>query len=331
MQNNMIRKKIKNKTGILLSIVVFTLICLNGCGHDAVKNTNHINDTPTPGSALSVVRGTRDNTPVCLSPATGTTAVYQNDAAVIDASNSPQGYIIVRYTGKNDKVKLQIMGQDQVTYTYNLKTGNGGVNEVFPLSAGDGQYLINVYENISANQYATAFSQAITVTMADQFLPFLYPNQYVTFNASCQAVAKASELAYSADSDLDVVTNVYDYIISNITYDYDEAENVKSGYIPNVDEVLHTRKGICLDYAALMTAMLRSQRIPTRMEVGYAGTAYHAWISTYITDIGWVNGIIQFDGKDWSLMDPTFASTTSEKELKSFLNNSSNYRLKYIY
>ncbi len=324
-------EKTINRIFLLLSVLALTLLCMTGCGNNAVKNTNHISDTPTPGSALTAVRGTRDNTPVCLSPIPGTTAVYQNDAAVIDASNSSQGYIIVRYTGRNSKVKLQIVGQDQVTYTYNLKTGNGGADEVFPLSAGDGQYLINVYENISANQYATAFSQAITVTLADQFLPFLYPNQYVTFNATDQAVAKASELAYSADSDLDVVTNIYDYIISNITYDYDEAENVQSGYIPDVDEVLFTKKGICLDYAALMTAMLRSQRIPTRMEVGYAGTAYHAWISTYITDIGWVNGMIQFDGKDWSLMDPTFASTTSEKELKSFLNDSSNYRLKYIY
>ena len=324
-------EKTINRIFLLLSVLALTLLCMTGCGNNAVKNTNHISDTPTPGSALTAVRGTRDNTPVCLSPIPGTTAVYQNDAAVIDASNSSQGYIIVRYTGRNSKVKLQIVGQDQVTYTYNLKTGNGGADEVFPLSAGDGQYLINVYENISANQYATAFSQAITVTLADQFLPFLYPNQYVTFNATDQAVAKASELAYSADSDLDVVTNIYDYIISNITYDYDEAENVQSGYIPDVDEVLYNKKGICLDYAALMTAMLRSQRIPTRMEVGYAGTAYHAWISTYITDIGWVNGMIQFDGKDWSLMDPTFASTTSEKELKSFLNDSSNYRLKYIY
>ena len=324
-------EKTINRIFLLLSVLALTLLCMTGCGNNAVKNTNHISDTPTPGSALTAVRGTRDNTPVCLSPIPGTTAVYQNDAAVIDASNSSQGYIIVRYTGRNSKVKLQIVGQDQVTYTYNLKTGNGGADEVFPLSAGDGQYLINVYENISANQYATAFSQAITVTLADQFLPFLYPNQYVTFNATDQAVAKASELAYSADSDLDVVTNIYDYIISNITYDYDEAENVQSGYIPDVDEVLYTKKGICLDYAALMTAMLRSQRIPTRMEVGYAGTAYHAWISTYITDIGWVNGIIEFDGKDWSLMDPTFASTTNEKELKSFLNDSSNYRLKYIY
>ena len=324
-------EKTINRIFLLLSVLALTLLCMTGCGNNTVKNTNHITDTPTPGSALTAVRGTRDNTPVCLSPIPGKTAVYQNDAAVIDASNSSQGYIIVRYTGRNSKVKLQIVGQDQVTYTYNLKTGNGGADEVFPLSAGDGQYLINVYENISANQYATAFSQAITVTLADQFLPFLYPNQYVTFNATDQAVAKASELAYSADSDLDVVTNIYDYIISNITYDYDEAENVQSGYIPDVDEVLYTKKGICLDYAALMTAMLRSQRIPTRMEVGYAGTAYHAWISTYITDIGWVNGMIQFDGKDWSLMDPTFASTTSEKELKSFLNDRSNYRLKYIY
>ena len=313
------------------SVLALIFLCLSGCSSNMLKSTNHISDTPTPGSAVSAVRGTRDNTPVCLSPSTGTTAVYRNDAAVIDASNSSQGYIIVHYTGKNSKVKLQIVGQDQVTYTYNLKTENGGADEVFPLSSGDGQYLINIYENISANQYATAFSQDITVALTDQFLPFLYPNQYVSFNASCNAVAKASELSYSANSDLDVVANVYDYIISNISYDYDEAENVQSGYIPDVDEVLSTKKGICLDYAALMTAMLRSQRRPTRMEVGYAGTAYHAWISTYIKDIGWVNGMIQFDGKDWSLMDPTFASTTSEKELKSFLNDSSNYRLKYIY
>ena len=114
-------------------------------------------------------------------------------------------------------------------------------------------------------------------------------------------------------------------------YDYNEAETVQSGYIPDIDEVLSTKKGICLDYAVLMSSMLRSQRIPTRMEVGYAGTAYHAWISTYITDVGWVNGIIEFDGTKWSLMDPTFASNVNEKELKSFIGDGSNYSVKYIY
>ena len=98
-----------------------------------------------------------------------------------------------------------------------------------------------------------------------------------------------------------------------------------------MDEVLSTKTGICLDYAALMTTMLRSQRIPTRMEIGYAGTAYHAWLSTYIEDVGWVNGMIEFDGNEWSLMDPTFASNTKDKTLKEFIGDGSNYSVKYIY
>ena len=81
-----------------------------------------------------------------------------------------------------------------------------------------------------------------------------------------------------------------------------------------------------------MTAMLRSQNIPTKMEVGYAGTVYHAWLSAYVDDIGWINGMIEFDGVDWSLMDPTFASTTKKSKLRSFLNDEdTNYSVKYIY
>ncbi len=159
----------------------------------------------------------------------------------------------------------------------------------------------------------------------------MYPNQYVNFNEGNQAIAYSEYLSYVANDDLEVVSAVYNALISSMSYDYDEAETVQSGYLPDVDEVLTTGKGICLDYAVLMTAMLRSQRIPTRMEVGYAGTAYHAWISTYIKDIGWVNGMIQFDGKKWSLMDPTFASTTETERLKNFIGDGENYQTKYIY
>jgi len=44
-----------------------------------------------------------------------------------------------------------------------------------------------------------------------------------------------------------------------------------------------------------MSAMLRSQGIPTKLEVGYSGEAYHAWISTYIKESGWVDNIIKFE------------------------------------
>ncbi len=284
---------------------------------------------PTTYDTSALVKGKRDNTPICLVPEAGGEVVLSNDSAILDATNASKGYIVIRYTGNSAKVKLRITGPDEVTYTYNLTTEKK--DEVFPLQAGDGNYQIGVFENISGTSYATAFSEELDVKLDDPFLPFLYPNQYVTFSDKNQAIAYAEYLAYTADTDLDVVSNIYNALISSLTYDYEEAQTVESGYIPEIDEVLTTGKGICLDYAVLMSSMLRSQRIPTRMEVGYAGTAYHAWISTYIQDIGWVNGMIEFDGNKWSLMDPTFASTTDTEKLKNFIGDGENYKTKYIY
>ena len=156
------------------------------------------------------------------------------------------------------------------------------------------------------------------------------PDRYKNLSFK-EKLEKAKELATPCNNDLEVVSNIYNHVINTVTYDYKKAETVQSGYLPNPDDTLATHTGICLDYACLMASMLRSQRIPTHMEVGYAGEVYHAWISTYIQDIGWVNGIIQFDGINWSLMDPTFASSTDAKELKKFIGDGSNYSVKYIY
>ncbi len=314
----------------------FTASSLTGCsGQSAGTSQGTLRQSSSASESSSEsdaprVKGSRDNTPVCLVPEAPGEIVYENEYARLDASNASEGYVIVTYTGQSHKVKLQITGPDETTYTYNLSTEEQ-LEEVFNLQSGSGSYMINVFENIEGTQYSQAFSQLIDVQITNEFSPFLYPNQYVNFDCSTQTVAKGQDLAYVCNSDLEVVSEVYNYIINNIVYDYEEAETVQSGYIPDVDEVLATKKGICLDYAALMTSMLRSQRIPTRMEIGYAGTAYHAWLSTYIEEIGWVNGIIEFDGTDWSLMDPTFASNTEEESLKSFIGDGTNYSVKYIY
>jgi len=47
--------------------------------------------------------------------------------------------------------------------------------------------------------------------------------------------------------------------------------------------------------------------------------------------VGWLNGIIQFNGKEWSLVDPTFGSNMSDKSLKSFIGDGTNYSVKYAY
>ena len=81
-----------------------------------------------------------------------------------------------------------------------------------------------------------------------------------------------------------------------------------------------------------LTTMLRSQGIPTRLVVGYAGDVYHAWINTFIPEKGWVEGVIYFDGETWKLMDPTFASSAKQsKQIMEYIGDGKNYTAKYLY
>ena len=271
----------------------------------------------------------RDNTPKVLIPSADGTAVYNNDYASIDASNLSQGYVMVSYRGDCDKVKIQITGPDQNIYTYLLTARNTYMT--FPLSSGNGTYSIQVLENIADDSYVVSLTQDVDAQIENEFLPFLYPNQYVNFNTDSKAVEKGRDLAADTWSDLEVVQNIYNYVIKNISYDTEKANSVSYGYIPNVDETLANGMGICFDYAALMAAMLRSQNIPTKLEVGYSGDAYHAWISTYLDEKGWVDNIIEFDGHDWQIMDPTLASNNDSSAVKKYVGDGSNYVVKYSY
>ena len=266
-----------------------------------------------------------------LVPTRSGKVVHSNSRAEIDASNTAEGYIIVRYTGSAQKVKLQITCSGAKTYTYDLSTS--GKSEVFPLTSGDGTYSIKIFEHVGGNQYSQALSASVTVKLRSELLPYLYPNQYVNFNANSATVKKSEELAKDVASSLAIVEKVYNYVVENIAYDTQKAKTVQSGYLPEVDAVLQSKKGICFDYAAVMAAMLRAQGIPTRLEVGYASNgAYHAWISVYIKDVGWVNNVIRFDGKTWKLMDPTFASSVNQSaSIMQYIGDGSNYQTAYRY
>ena len=299
-----------------LLIAIFCLL-LGGCSGSSSASRKEHSGPP------------RDSTPKVLTPSADGVTVYQNDFASIDASNTSQGYVMVKYNGTNEKVKLQITCPDQSCYTY-LISGRGAY-DTFPLTAGNGSYALQVLENVAGDTYTVSLAQSINVSIEDEFLPFLYPNQYVNFHTDSKAVSKGSDLAKDTYSDLDVVQNIYNYVIKNISYDTAKAQNVSYGYVPDIDDTLSSKKGICFDYAALMTSMLRSQNIPTKLEVGYSGDAYHAWISTYIDDKGWVDDIIQFNGNTWQIMDPTLAATNDSAAVKKYVGDGSHYVVKYTY
>lgn len=168
--------------------------------------------------------------------------------------------------------------------------------------------------------------------MSSKFAPFLRPNQYVKFNKSTKYVKKAASLTKKCKNDLAKVKKIYKYVIKNMKYDNKKAKNVKTGYLPNLNSLYKKKKGICFDYAAVMTAMLRSQGVPTKLVIGYTGNTYHAWINVYSKKKGWITGAIYISGKKWKLMDPTFASTgKSSKSIMKYIENKKNYKAQYSY
>ena len=265
---------------------------------------------------------------IVLEPEASGTHEKRCEDAVVDYSHTEDGYVMVRFTGQTDKrLKVQVKGP-KTTYTYNLPRDQW---TVFPLSDGDGSYQVVVYQNVSGSQYATVLSAGISVKLKDEFAPFLRPNQYVDYTDAKKTVEKGAELCKGLTEPLEKVAAVYDYVVDTLRYDYDKAATVTSGYLPVLDTVLKEKKGICFDYAALMTAMLRSQEIPCKLVVGYADEVYHAWISVWTEKDGWVDGVIFFDGSVWKRMDPTFASSGDRSaEIMDYIEHG-NYKVKYLY
>lgn len=257
------------------------------------------------------------------------TRTKESAEAVIDYSNVESGYVMMRYTAETtSRLKAQVKGPT-TTYTYNLTPGKW---EVFPLSDGDGAYTFTVYRNVADTKYAAVVSASCEVLLTDAFGPFLYSNQYVDYAAAPRTTETAAILLANIEKSLEKVGAVYHYVVENLTYDREKAATVQSGYLPVLDTVLETKKGICFDYAALMAGMLRSQGIPCKLVVGYAGTAYHAWISVWSEETGWVDGAIYFDGAAWHRMDPTYASSGKQSaDIMAYIGNGANYTAKYLY
>ena len=276
-----------------------------------------------PGEAKTVIYPT---------VATGE-AVEQDENCEIDYSNTQDGYVMIKYkkaTSKLIKCQVAAATSEDREYTYTLKPQK---YQAIPLTEGNTSYKITVLLNVTGKTYAIIKSVTIpAIKLSSQFAPYLRPNQYVNYNKKTKCVKKAASLTKGCSTDLSKVKKIYNYVIKNFKYDKALAAKVQGGYAPDLDRVFKKKKGICFDYAATMTAMLRSQSVPTKLVVGYTGNAYHAWINVYAKKKGWITGAIYFNGKKWKLMDPTFASTSkSSKSIMKYIGNGRNYKAKYSY
>ena len=265
-------------------------------------------------------------------PASIQPAAYDAGAATvtsaggIDTSHVSEGYVAASATN-SARLKFQVVRGD-ASYNYDLP--GDGTPIVCPLNMGSGTYTFRIMQNTSGNNYVEIASAQANVQMADEFEPYLRPNQFCSFTDSSQCVQQARQLAADAVNEGDVVRAVYQWVVGNITYDYDKAAELANatGYIPDPDATLAARSGICFDYASLSAAMLRSLGIPCQVITGYVAPdqLYHAWNMVYINGT-WVSVEFSINPDEWTRMDLTFAAAGSG----SNTGDGTGYTDRYVY
>lgn len=198
------------------------------------------------------------------------------------------GRIGVRYNGASDPgLKVRIAKDGGEALFYDLRVGR---TEYYPLQLGNGQYTVTVFQQIEGTSYRSIGSRTLNLNLNNAMAVYLNANQQVNWNEDMAIIRKASELTAGIDSDILKARAIYDYLVRNYSYDYAKAATVRSGYIPNIEEIARLRKGICYDYSVVYAAMLRSVGIPARLAKGYTSNfdGYHAWNEVWIQGRGWI-------------------------------------------
>ena len=91
------------------------------------------------GGQSPVVTIHEDEVPLSARVPSATGAVtFSGGGATIDASNTSNGYLMVKYSGGNKKIKVQIT--KGTTYTYDLNARDAF--EVYPFTEGNGSYSV---------------------------------------------------------------------------------------------------------------------------------------------------------------------------------------------
>lgn len=200
----------------------------------------------------------------------------------IDSLDAGKGAVSVSCTSEEELRLLVEHGEYEMVYA----VPNDGTPFVVPMSDGDGLYRISVMEWVEGTLYRCAMSVSVDVSLESRLSPWLRPNILVPYKDDDLCIRKAEELAEASATQEAFVESVAAYVRSAVSYDRDCPVGKLSDHTVDPDRTLLAGKGICIDYAALTTAMMRSQGIPARMAFGDVvqggEVSYHAWTETWL-------------------------------------------------
>ena len=241
--------------------------------------------------------------------------------ATIDYSNISKGYVMLKHSGgAKGKLLGYIIAPDGKLYQYPMESNNKFIS--CPLQSGNGTYTVHIMMEVdpAKKTYTPLIKQEYSVKLEDPYLPFIYSSCKVNFDGNSTAVKKAAELIRDAERDklgrkskqLEKIEIICEFVAATIKYDYAKTQPgaLPAGYIPNPDNTLRDKKGVCSDYSVLFATMLRSQGIAVKYIEGDVRTSSkemgrHAWNLVYTKETGVICVKINFNGT-YTLIDTTF-------------------------
>ena len=239
-----------------------------------------------------------------------------NEMATIDYSNMRDGYVIVWVNDLNPIQKFQ------VNVAANGKQQNFSAHpmhdEIYiPLVYGSGTYTITILRKISSDPADTKYRQVSEliqyVELVDEYTTWLHPTAYSEFFPDSACVKYADKICRGCLTDFEKMETILHGVMDHLEYDRELANTVNDDktkfWIPDPEDVYRLGKSICWGYASLIAAMARSQGIPTKIAVGYAGQVYHAWNMVYLQTGGELTPGYPIPPNNWTLIDATFADT----------------------
>lgn len=210
---------------------------------------------------------------------------------IIDKSQLEKGLITIKYDTEEKADYMLRVTKGMKSYDYKVVPGGQ-----YSLQMGNGLYKIFIGELVTGRTYKQVLAEEIKLELGEPNIVFLQSTYMIKWHDQNKAIIQAQELTKNAKSDEEKAALIYNYIVDKISYDYELAATVQTGYIPDIDVTYAKATGICYDYATIMAGMLRSVGVPTKLVTGFHKDdveTYHAWNKVY------------YNGK-WQIIDTTY-------------------------
>jgi transglutaminase-like putative cysteine protease len=156
----------------------------------------------------------------------------------------------------------------------------------------------------------------------DDHYDMLGPSKFARPSVELDAFMKIAELEKPVGDPMTALRT-----LQRAIYDSFEYQSGVTEVNSPIEVALEQRRGVCQDFAHIMTAIARQWGIPTRYVSGYlyhkgsrdrsAADATHAWVESYLPSLGWVgfdptNNILAVErhvraavGRDYADVPPT--------------------------